>query len=363
MLKGNLLRELNLETSNSPLGLAGCGVRRHGTGSLVNLPNWLPCEPFRLDDDLIRFSICPVMPFRLDLTVWALRRRSMNAVDLWDGETYRRVLAVDDKPVLVAVTQQATMLDITVTGEDLPPTAEQAARFALDRLLGISLDLSEFYEFTPRHARLNQLAMRFRGLKPPRFATVFEGLVNGITCQQLSLTVGIIFLNRIAERCGLAFGLGMYAFPLPEDLAHLDSKDLRPLGYSGSKARAIIEVARAIVEGRLDLEGLVQLDNRQCVERLVAIRGVGRWTAEYVLLRGLGRTTVFPGDDVGARNNLERWLRLRNRLDYERVQKVLHKWKGYGGLIFLHLLLKNLDEAGCLGLPRLLSQPITGRSV
>src|ERR1017187_4663083 len=83
MLKGNLLRELNLETSNSPLGLAGCGDRRHGTGSPVNLPNWLPCEPFRLDGDLIRFSICPVMPFRLDLTVWALRRRSMNAVDLW----------------------------------------------------------------------------------------------------------------------------------------------------------------------------------------------------------------------------------------------------------------------------------------
>src|SRR5450756_2474381 len=63
----------------------------------------------------------------------------MNAVDLWDGETYRRVLAVDDKPALVAVTQQATMLDITVTGEDLPPTAEQASRFALDRLLGIRL--------------------------------------------------------------------------------------------------------------------------------------------------------------------------------------------------------------------------------
>ena len=323
------------------------------------------------------------MPFRLDLTVWALRRRSMNAVDLWDGETYRRVLAVDDKPVLVAVTQQATMLDITVTGEDLPPTAEEAARFALERLLGISLDLGKFYEFTPRHARLDQLATRFRGLKPPRFATVFEGLVNGITCQQLSLTVGIIFLNRLAERCGLAFGMGMNAFPRPEDLAHLDSKDLRPLGYSATKARAIIEVARAIVEGRLDLEGLVQLDNRQCVERLVAIsgvgrwtaeyallrgfgrlhvlRGVGRWTAEYVLLRGLGRTAVFPGDDVGARNNLERWLHLRNRLDYERTQKVLHKWEGYGGLVFLHLLLKSLDEAGSLD--RLLSQPTTGASV
>src|ERR1035437_9243941 len=109
---------MNLATSNSPVGLAGCGDRRHGTGSPVNLPNWLPCEPFRLDGDLIRFSICPVMPFRLDLTVCDLRRRSINAVDRWRVQSYRRVLAVDDNPVLVPGTQQATTLDITVTGED-----------------------------------------------------------------------------------------------------------------------------------------------------------------------------------------------------------------------------------------------------
>ena len=315
-----------------------------------------------LDRDLMRYSMYPVMPFRLDLTAWALRRRSMNAMDLWDDGTYRRVLVVDDKPVLVAVTQQEPKLDITVTGQDLSPATEQATRIALERLLGIHLDLSEFYQFAPRHARLNQLAMQFRGLKPPRFASVFEGLVNGITCQQLSLTVGIVFLNRLAERYGLAFGVDMHAFPRPRDLANLDSKDLRPLGYSGSKARAIIGVARAIVDGQLDLEGLSQLDNRQCVERLVAIRGVGRWTAEYVLLRGLGRTDVFPGDDVGARNNLERWLRLRSKLDYDRVQKLLRKWTGYGGLIFLHLLLKSLDEAGTLG-PTRQPHPVTGRTV
>ena len=174
-----------------------------------------------------------------------------------------------------------------------------------------------------------------------------------------SLTVGILFLNRLAERCGLAFSSGMYAFPRPEDLARIDSQDLRPLGYSGSKAQAMIDVARLIVEGQLDLEELNQLDNQQCIDRLITIRGVGRWTAEYVLLRGLGRTDVFPGDDVGARNNLERWLRVRKKLDYARVQKVLHKWEGYGGLIYLHLLLKSLDEAGRLSSPCLLPQPTT----
>ena len=301
------------------------------------------------DRNLIRFSLRPVMPFRLDLTVWALRRRSQNAVDVWSNKTYRRVLAVNDQPVLVAVTQREATLDVTITGKVPSPTIKRDVTVALERLLGIRVDLSDFYRFASSHPPLNKLAEQFRGLKPPRFANVFEAIVNGITCQQLSLTVGIIFLNRLAERCGMPFGPGMYAFPRPEDLAHLNPADLRPLGYSGSKARALIELSHSIVMGQLDLDELTQLDNQKCLERLIAIRGVGRWTAEYVMLRGLGRTDVFPGDDVGARKNLERWLRLRKKLDYDRVQHVLTKWKGYGGLIFLHLLLKSLDDEGYLG--------------
>ena len=302
-----------------------------------------------LQHDMIRFSFRPMAPFRLDLTVWALRRRSMNAVDTWDGTTYCRVLTVRDKPMLVAVTQRGKKLDVTVTGRHLSPAVKQTASNTVERLLGIREDLSPFYELSSKDTRLHELAMRFLGLKPPRFASVFEALVNGIACQQLSLTVGIILLNRLAARCGMDFEPGRYAFPRPEDLASLDPADLRPLGYSGSKARALIELSQSVVSGQLNLEELVQLDNSQCVERLTSLRGVGRWTAEYVLLRGLGRINVFPGDDVGARNNLERWLHLRNKLDYERVRKVLSKWKGYSGLIFLHLLLKGLDESGDLG--------------
>ncbi|MEO6964824.1 MAG: hypothetical protein ABI076_02875 [Acidobacteriaceae bacterium] len=272
----------------------------------------------------------------------------MNAIDAWNGTTYHRVIPIRDKPLLVTATQRGNLLDVTVTGQSLPPETKQKVVNTLERLLGIRQDLSVFYEFSSHDTRLGELVGRFRGFKPPRFATVFEALVNGITCQQLSLTVGIIFLNRLAERCGLPFGQGMYAFPRPEDLARLDPTDLRPLGYSGSKARALIGVAQSIADGQLDLEELFGLDNRQCLDRLIALRGVGRWTAEYVLLRGLGRIDVFPGDDVGAKNSLERWLHLRKKLDYKRTEKVLSKWKGYGGMIFFHLLLKGLDEAGDL---------------
>jgi DNA-3-methyladenine glycosylase II len=306
-----------------------------------------------MDEHRRPFFLRPLMPFQLGTTVWALRRRSTNAVDLWDGEIYRRVLTIEGKPVLVDVTQPATVLDVTLTGEDLSPVVQQTVTAVLERLLGINVDLSEFYAFANRHTRLDQLAAPFTGFKPPRFASVFEGLVNGITCQQLSLGAGIVFLNRLAEHYGLEFSLGLHAFPRPQDLAHLHPSDLRPLGYSRIKARSIIGIARAIIEEDLDLEGLSEVDNKECVERLIAMYGVGRWTAEYVLLRGLGRTNVFPGDDVGARNNLKRWLQLEDKLDYDGVQHVLRKWKAYGGLIFFLLLLKNLGEAGIwMGVPR-----------
>src|SRR5690242_9954713 len=134
--------------------------------------------------DVARFSVRPMAPFRLDLTIWALRRRSMNAVDAWNGTTYCRVLTVGDNPMLIAVTQRQRTLEVTLTARYLPPEAKQCAANALERLLGIKEDLSELYEFSSRHTRLHELAVRFCGLKPPRFATVFEALVNGITCQQ-----------------------------------------------------------------------------------------------------------------------------------------------------------------------------------
>ena len=101
----------------------------------------------------------------------------------------------------------------------------------------------------------------------------------------------------------------------------------------------------AVAEGHLDLEALASESDEVALDRLSRVRGVGRWTGEYVLLRGLGRLHVFPGDDVGARNNLVRWLGLTGPLDYEGVRRALAPWRPYGGLIYFHLLLDRLAEA------------------
>ncbi|HEY3453905.1 MAG TPA: hypothetical protein VGK64_04830 [Bryobacteraceae bacterium] len=296
------------------------------------------------------FRLTPTLPFRLDLTSWVLRRRPNNMWDFWDGETYRRVLVIESKPVEVSTRQHGDELEVTFVGIRISRRVREQIDTALKRLLGLEVDLSGFYEFARSDKRLKPLAERFRGFKPPRFLTSFEALVNGITCQQLSLTVGIILLNRLVEHHGRELH-GRYAFPEPQDLRSLRPEDLAPFGYSHNKARALIELSQTIIEKRFDPAALEKASSQDALAKLQQLRGIGRWTAEYALLRGLGRTNIFPGDDVGARNNLERWLNLRNPLTYDSSQRVLKKWAPYGGLIYFHLLLDRLEHLGYVNQP------------
>ncbi len=148
------------------------------------------------------FWLEPVPPFRLDLTVWTLRRRPDNIVDRWDGHNYRRLLALVDQPVEVTVAQVGTpkhpRLRVTIRGAELNVAMKKTITTALNRLLGLQLDLAPFYRFARDHPPLHDLARQFRGMKPPRFTSAFEGIINAIACQQLTLTVGIRLLNQIA---------------------------------------------------------------------------------------------------------------------------------------------------------------------
>ena len=292
-------------------------------------------------------------PFRLDFTVWALRRRPDNAVDTWDGGTYRRALEVEGGTMELAAVQAgssaAPRLTVTLTGARLDRHAEAAAHAALARLLGPEIDLSRFYRLAERDPLLQTLAARFRGLKPPRFPSLFECVVNAIACQQLTLTFGIRLLNRLAEAHGTTPARGtLHAFPVPTRLAGLGAETLTPLGFSVAKARSIVELAAGISAGTFDQAATETLDDHDALETLLRLRGVGRWTAEYALLRGLGRLNVFPGDDVGARNNLARWLDCRGPLDYASVQAAVRHWQPFAGLVYFHLLLANLAERGIL---------------
>jgi DNA-3-methyladenine glycosylase II len=221
----------------------------------------------------------------------------------------------------------------------------------VNRLLGLQINLSEWYRLAHRDRRLAELADRFRGVKPPRFPTVFEALVNAFACQQLSLVVGLELLNRLAAVCDVRRRIderAHYAFPAPHDVARVAPAKYHAIGFSRQKTRALLTLARGIDRGDVDVEHLARDGDQEAAARLRELHGVGRWTAEYVLLRGLGRLHVFPGDDVGAQKSLTRWLGRSDPLEYDGVKRVVEKWRPYAGMLYFHLLLDGLSKAGSL---------------
>lgn len=295
--------------------------------------------------------IRPVPPFRLDFTVWALRRRSRNAIDRWDGNAYRRVIVVAGRPTDLEVRQTgpraAPRLMVSVTPPLRTQSERRSVRAAVERLLGTQIDLRDWYRIAGQHPRLEPLARRFRGMKPPRLLTVFETLVNAFACQQLSLIVGLELLNRLAAICNVRRGTGgsaRYGFPTADDVVRHSAADLQAIGFSGQKVRALLALAEGIHDGRIAVERLAGDNDVEVYARLRTLRGVGRWTAEYVLLRGLGHLHVFPGDDVGAQKSLARWLGRRTPLDYAGVGKAIEAWRPYAGMVYFHLLLNGLFQ-------------------
>jgi len=301
------------------------------------------------------FRLRPQAPFRLDYTVWALRRRPGNIVDRWDGVAWRRVVADDGTVLEVQVTQtgdaKRPVLNVRLLGEQPPVQSTATMRALLGRMLGLGTDLSDFYRLARGHRKFDALAEAFRGARLPRFPSVFEALVNGICCQQLSLTVGITILNRLAEACGDRLdtpGGAVYGFPRPQVLAGLEAADLKPLGFSRQKAEALVSLSRQVADNAIDLEGLGAMGDEEARSMLLRLRGVGRWTADYALLRGLGRAAVFPRGDVGARNRLQGLLHARKPLDDEAIDRRLRDCPGFAGLVYIHLLLSGLCEEGRL---------------
>ncbi len=301
-----------------------------------------------------RFTLPAAEPFRLDLTVWALRRRENNIIDRWDGRHYARVFAFDHSAVQITVTQvdpsSRAQVEVLLQGrQDITPQVKDEIQQRIQNMLGLGLNLGPFYSLVARDEVIGPLVRQFMGVRPPRYPSLFEALVNSIACQQVTLNLGILLLDPLAEKFGAVFleeGTPRYAFPHPADLADVPEDEIKVLGFSRQKVRAIKQLSAAMVSGQLDLTGLDDMTDQEAIDFLTSLRGIGRWSAEYVLLRGLRRLDTFPGDDIGAQNNLQRLFQLDHKPTYDEIKKLAQRWHPYEGLVYFHLLLEKLSLKG-----------------
>jgi DNA-3-methyladenine glycosylase II len=228
-----------------------------------------------------------------------LEYSSRSLVFAEDGPRILRAWGTPERPWVVAVEPQGGRWAIEAWGAD-PTQARSAVRaiFSLDHAL------PEFYRLTRREPVLAGTERRFRALRLPRDASVYESLLYAIIGQQLSVRAALSIQRRLFEGTASMLTAGRVevpSVPPPTALIRLGADGLRATGLSGAKSRAILELARGEADSPARDPRLAAMPLESAIERLVDMRGVGRWTAENALLRGTGRTDVFVAGDLGIR--------------------------------------------------------------
>jgi len=290
----------------------------------------------------------PTAPFDLDLSAQIFSEGD-GSLQRYEGGVYWQAVVLGERPALIRVRQLQTVDEPLLAVEALPEGAcssdlhrddRRAVNALVTRLFNLDLSLEPFYLAVKDDRIMGPLSVRLKGLHSPSAATVFQALVESIVEQQISLHAARSIQRRIIE----AFGQSMilqnktyYAFPRPESLARASVDQLKDCGLSGRKAEYVRGISRQVAEG-LDLEALQEHDDQSIIEELGRLRGVGVWTAEMTMVRGMQKFDAFPADDLGLRRVISHYYHADRAISASEARSTAEGWRGWRGLASFYLI-------------------------
>jgi len=286
-------------------------------------------------------------PFDFATTARFMRFSEAEAVDTFADGRYARAMHFGERLILLAVESHGTgarpAVRVTLTPERFvtPQISDEATR-TVRAMFSLEHDLEGWRARLTRDPLMRRLEAEHRGLRLPRWPTLFEGLLTSVLLQQIATSVAITLKRRVVEGFGErleAEGKTFFAFPRAERLARASVEELRALGMSNAKAACIIEVARACAAGELRSASLQGEDNETVIARLSSLRGIGRWTAEWVLMLHLGRLDVFAASDLFLRGVVVKYYNGGAAMNEREIRAFAEKrwgaFQSYSALYFL----------------------------
>ena len=285
----------------------------------------------------ITTTVYPAAPFDFELTAGYLTyfQGRYGTDSLADG-VYRRLLDLDGALVLASVRSVGTIespeLAVELRGESLTSSQVGKASEKVAWLLGAQQDLAPFYSMAETDSTMLAMTQRFHGLHLPHTASVFEALVLAILGQQIATNVARIIRTLLIETYGPSQtfdGDVHYSFPRPETLGAVPVEELRAKKLSQRKAEYVQGIALAALEDPTGLEGLHQLTDQEVVQSVTALRGVGNWTAQWLLIRALGREDALPLGDLALRRAVSRFYFGDVQLDDKQVEEFSRRWSPF----------------------------------
>ncbi|MRN56593.1 DNA-3-methyladenine glycosylase family protein [Paenibacillus monticola] len=286
-----------------------------------------------MNDLLFELSLPETFNFAVCLDY--MERSALECLYIVDHEGVNRLFELGGVPVLIRLTvPEGNFMQVSLLQGAVPSQEDQAklARY-IREWFDLDRDLEPFYSLSSRDPLLRPLAERFYGLRIVGIPDLFEALCWAILGQQVNLT----FAYRLKQRLTAEYGESMewightyYRFPRPEAFLSVTMEELCALQLTRNKALTILTVAGLMVRGELSREELLQLPSPEEAEaRLVKIRGIGPWTAQYVRMRCLRDASSFPVGDVGLQNAVKVLTGMDRKPNLAELQQLGEGWQGW----------------------------------
>lgn len=284
-----------------------------------------------------RVELAPLPPYDFAWTLTWLRTSSSAVLEcVGDDGVYRRAVVLAGRETLMelrsAGTIDAPRLLLDVYADVVDAVLMAAAERWVRRTLLLDVDPAPFLAVAGREPVFAEVASRFAGFRPVLLASPYESLIWAILGQQVNVSFARTLKRTLLTLAGRELVHEGHLYPLmpePTAVATLDPNLLRAHHFSRQKAAYALDVSRAVACGELDFAAIAGLSHEEALAALTRYKGIGRWTAEYVLMRGLGFPDSMPGADLGLRAVMGRAYGLARTATEAEVHTFAEMWAGW----------------------------------
>lgn len=276
-------------------------------------------------------EIYPPKEFSFDECLVYLGRSSNECLhEVHEGVLYK-LIEFDGELIVLTIKEANGVLRVEFSESIKDNTVIEGIKNYVIELLDLKRNLEPFYKLAEKDDILRPLVHRYYGLRIVGIPDLFEALVWAIIGQQINLNFAYTLKRRFVEGYGRKYiwnGKGYWLFPKPEVIAELKVSDLKPLQFTTKKSEYIIGVAKEIAEGRISKEKLLSMENHEEMQKaLTDIRGIGKWSADYALMKCIRSNRAFPITDVGLQNAIKIQLALKAKPNLNEIQRMAENWR------------------------------------
>jgi len=241
-----------------------------------------------------------------------------------------KLLEIGSGLVLIKIQPaEVNHLRLSCLNTRLDSTAQSQLLKYINQWFDLDTPLEEFYRVAEADPILKDLIKKYHGLRLIKALDLFEAMSWAIIGQQINLRFAYLIKNKLVERCGQVIdfaGDKFYMFPRPEVVLELSEGELKKMQFSRQKIRYIREVAEMMAAGIMSKVQLQNLSETEVKQWLLQIKGIGNWSANYVMMRCFNFNDAFPVEDVGLHNALKKVLGLDQKPSMEMIHKYALGW-------------------------------------